>query len=117
MPEQTYVPCPHCGHPYPMTAMQKELYRGRTLACNNCAKMFSADELTPVLMEAPKAWGSPAPRPVAAPAPPVEAAPPPRRSGWAVAGFTLGGIAIVVVLLLAVLIPPINRARDRKSVV
>jgi len=40
MPDQTYVPCPHCGHPYPMTPMQKDLYRGRTLACNNCAKMI-----------------------------------------------------------------------------
>jgi len=34
MPEPTYVPCPHCGHPYPMSPMQKELYRGRTLSCN-----------------------------------------------------------------------------------
>src|ERR687887_214245 len=61
MPEPTYVPCPHCGHPYPMTALQKELYRGRTLSCNNCAKTFSADELTPVVMETVKPWSPAAP--------------------------------------------------------
>src|SRR5207237_561085 len=83
MAEPTYVPCPNCGHPYPMTAMQKELYRGRTLSCNNCAKPFSADNLTPVPMPAARPW-APAAESAPAPAPPVRgapesAAPPPRK--------------------------------------
>lgn len=119
MPEQTYVPCPHCGHAYPMTAMQKELYRGRTLACNNCAKTFSADELTPVVMESPRAWfaaAAPAAQTAAAPAPthpPAPAGPPRRSSGWATGLLTFGGAAVVIGLLLAVLLPPLNRAREQ----
>lgn len=119
MPEQTYVPCPHCGHPYPMTLMQKDLYRGRTLACNNCAKTFSADELTPTLMESPKV-GSPAAAGVApaTPWPPGAARPSPRPSGKSTGGkmiavWTIGGALAVVALLLAMLIPPLNRAREQ----
>ena len=113
MPEQTYVPCPHCGHPYPMTAMQKELYRGRTLACNNCAKMFSADELTPAVMETVRPWSPAAPKSVAAMAPPAPSPPPRKSSGWTVALWPIGGTAVVIALLLAVLIPPLNRAREQ----
>src|SRR3954466_3321025 len=112
MPEQTYVPCPHCRHPYPMTAMQKDLYRGRTLACNNCAKTFSADELTPVPMETPRAW-SPAPAGLGTPRSSGPAAPRRRSNGWVGAGLTLAGAAAVVALLLAVLVPPMSRAREQ----
>ena len=117
MAEATYVPCPHCGHPYPMTAMQKELYRGRTLSCNNCARPFSADNLTPVPMPAPKAWAPPA---EAAPPPPVRAAPeagaaaPVRKTrGWVVVAMSVGGVALLVLLLVLVLLPPLNRAREQ----
>lgn len=116
MSEPTYVPCPHCGHPYPMTPMQKELYRGRTLSCNNCAKPFSAESLTPVPMVGAR------PRPVApaaaaAPRPVPDAqAPAPRRTrtpGWVVAAMSLGGAAVLVLLLVLVLLPPLNRAREQ----
>src|SRR5947208_9001611 len=85
MAEPTYVPCPHCGHPYPMTAMQKELYRGRTLSCNNCAKPFSADNLAPVPMPAAKPW-----------APPADAAPPPPRAAAAPARKMRGWVVVAV---------------------
>ena len=118
MAEPTYVPCPNCGHPYPMTAMQKELYRGRTLSCNNCAKPFSADNLTPVPMPAARPW-APAAESAPAPAPPVRgapesAAPPPRKMrGWVVVAASVGGVALLVALLVLILRPPLNRAREQ----
>ena len=119
MSEATYVPCPHCGHPYPMSPMQKELYRGRTLSCNNCAKPFSADNLTPTVMAAPRAW-APAAAPVAPSTPAAgagaRAAPPARRmSGWAVAALSAGGAVVLIVLLVLVLLPPLNRAREQAN--
>jgi len=120
MPDQTYVPCPHCGHPYPMTPMQKDLYRGRTLACNNCAKTFSADELTPQPMETPRAWSPAAPAPAAqagpataSPETPAPTAPSRRSSGWLTVLLTFGAAVLVVGLLLALLLPPLNRAREQ----
>ena len=123
MPEPTYVPCPHCGHPYPMTPMQKELYRGRTLSCNNCAKTFTADNLTPVPMTQPRAWvAAPAPVAQAAPAPaaaetvPSGSSPPPAaKKGWMIALLAVGGVVAVIGLLLLVLIPPISRAREQAN--
>ena len=114
MPDPTYVPCPHCGHPYPMTVMQKELYRGRTLACNNCAKTFSADELTPVAMETVKPWSPAAPRRPAEPDSPAAASGPRRQhSGWMIGLLTVGGAVVIVGILLALLIPPLSRAREQ----
>lgn len=111
MSEPTYVPCPHCGHPYPMTPMQKELYRGRTLSCNNCAKPFSADDLTPVAMPAARAW-APAVQRQAPPAPEPAAATP-RTRGWVVVAASVGGAALLVLLLVLALLPPLNRAREQ----
>src|SRR3954454_10245880 len=111
MSDPTYVPCPHCGHPYPMSAMQKELYRGRTLSCNNCAKPFSADNLMPVPMPAAKPWAPPT---EAAPPPPRAAAAPARKMrGWVVVAVSVGGVALLVALLVLVLLPPLNRAREQ----
>jgi prepilin-type processing-associated H-X9-DG protein len=101
-----------------MTEMQKELYRGRTLACNNCAKTFSADALTPVVMETVRPWSPFTPRP-APTAPPqgqeaVATTAPPARSGGGKAALLSVGIAVAVVgLLLALLVPPLSRAREQ----
>src|SRR4051812_44717309 len=37
------VRCPHCGHPYPMTELQREVYRGRTMGCVNCGRPIHVD--------------------------------------------------------------------------
>lgn len=47
MSEPTYIACPRCGEPFPMSAMQKRLFIGRTLSCNRCAKPFNITEETP----------------------------------------------------------------------
>src|SRR3954469_18857916 len=47
MSEPTFIACPRCGEPFPMSAMQKRLFIGRTLSCNRCAKPFSITEETP----------------------------------------------------------------------
>ena len=109
--EPTYVPCPHCGHPYPMTPMQKDLYRGRTLSCNNCAKPFSADDLTPVAMPAARPW-APAveKRPVEPEAPKPKR---PKMKGWVVVALSVGGALLLVLLLVLALLPPLNRAREQ----
>src|SRR5215213_8253646 len=111
MPDATYVPCPHCGFPYPMSPMQKELYRGRTLSCNNCAKPFSADNLTPVEMPAPRAWVPAAAQPAA----PAAGAPRAKRSTWSVTAMTAGGAVLFILLLVIVLLPPLNRAREQSN--
>ena len=111
MAEPTYVPCPHCGHPYPMTTMQKELYRGRTLSCNNCAKPFSADNLTPVEMPARRAAPAPAPMPAPAPQSPAAA----KQGGWGVTLMTVGGVLLLILLLVIVLLPPLSRAREQAN--
>ena len=113
MSEATYVPCPHCGFPYPMSPMQKDLYRGRTLSCNNCAKPFSADNLTPVVMAPAKAWspaGAVRPAPAAAPRPAGR-----KTSGWGVVALAVGGAGLLVVLLVLLLLPPLNRAREQTN--
>jgi len=112
MPEPTYVPCPHCGHPYPMSPMQKELYRGRTLSCNNCAKPFTADNLTPVEMPARRVAPAPAFQPMPAPAPDAPAA---KKSGWGVTLMTVGGALLLILLLMIVLLPPLSRAREQAN--
>src|SRR4051794_31492311 len=44
MPEPSIVVrCPHCGHPYPMTDLQREVYRGRTMGCVNCGRPIHVD--------------------------------------------------------------------------
>lgn len=118
MTEATYVPCPHCGHAYPMSPMQKELYRGRTLSCNHCAKPFSADDLTPVPVPPARALSAAAAARPAAPLQPPHGEPaPPRRkiSGRAVAAISVGGPALLILLLLLVLLPPIKRAREQAN--
>ena len=113
MPEATYVPCPHCGHAYPMSPMQKELYRGRTLSCNNCAKPFTADNLTPMPVPEAKPWvaaaRAAAPPPTKAEAPAAAARKP---RGWVVGVASVAGAVVLVVLLLLALLPPLNRARE-----
>lgn len=118
MAEATYVPCPHCGHAYPMSAMQKELYRGRTLSCNGCAKPFSADDLTPVPVPSARALSVAAaarPAPALQPPPGEPASPRRKMSGWAVAAMSVGGPALLILMLLLVLLPPIQRAREQAN--
>ena len=120
MPDQTYVPCPHCGHPYPMSPMQKELYRGRTLSCNNCAKTFVADNLTPIPSEAPRPWapvvsrveepGEPVPPPADTPAQPAR-----QSKAWVTAAWVTGGVVALLAMLLLVLVPPLQRAREQSN--
>src|SRR5438046_1550988 len=44
MPEPSIVVrCPHCGHPYPLTDLQREVYRGRTMGCVNCGRPIHVD--------------------------------------------------------------------------
>jgi prepilin-type processing-associated H-X9-DG protein len=47
MSEPTFIACPRCGEPFPMSVMQKRLFIGRTLSCNRCTKPFSITEETP----------------------------------------------------------------------
>ena len=118
MPDQTYVPCPHCKHPYPMSPMQKELYRGRTLSCNNCAKTFVADDLVPLPVETPRPWGPVLESPVAAPSlSTVAPEPQPQRQtkAWVVALWVGGGVIATIGLLLMVLLPPLQRAREQAN--
>jgi prepilin-type processing-associated H-X9-DG protein len=106
-----------------MSAMQKELYRGRTLSCNNCAKPFNADDLTPVAMPAARPWVPATPAPASAEPAPTgwqtnpggDAAPPKRKktSGWVVVGASVGGAAVLIAILVALLLPPLNRAREQ----
>ena len=112
MSDATYVPCPHCGFPYPMSPMQKDLYRGRTLSCNNCAKPFSADDLTPVAMPAARAWAPAAQRPAAPAAPRAVGR---KSSGWGVVALSVGGAVLLIVLLVLILLPPLNRAREQNN--
>jgi prepilin-type processing-associated H-X9-DG protein len=98
--------------------MQKELYRGRTLSCNNCAKTFVADNLTPVAVETPKPWAETLPPAGAMPdlaalAPEPEPQRPTR--GWVVALWVGGGVLAVLALLLMVLLPPLQRAREQAN--
>src|SRR3954463_5000267 len=88
MSEPTYIACPRCGEPFPMSAMQKRLYIGRTLSCNRCAKPFAITEDTPDPVPAPNVRPSPfeplAPVPVPVPqqaAPPAAAGPAPVAAG------------------------------------
>lgn len=54
MPEHSVVVnCPHCGYPYPMTELQREVYRGRTMGCMNCGRPFSVDRAAPPIADAP----------------------------------------------------------------
>src|SRR5688572_17413744 len=44
MPDPTVVvTCPHCRHPYPMTDLQREVYRGRNMGCMKCGRPFKVD--------------------------------------------------------------------------
>jgi prepilin-type processing-associated H-X9-DG protein len=92
-----------------MTPMQKDLYRGRTLSCNNCAKPFSADNLTPVEMPARRSAPAPAPTPAPAPQPPAA------KGGWGVTLMTVGGVLLLILLLVIVLLPPLSRAREQAN--
>ena len=39
------VTCPFCHHPYPMTDLQREVYRGRTMGCMSCGRPFKVAEV------------------------------------------------------------------------
>src|SRR5581483_1125661 len=65
------------------------------------------------------AW-APAPEVAPAPAPPARAAPPAggaapvrKMRGWVVVAVSVGGVALLVALLVLVLLPPLNRAREQ----
>jgi prepilin-type processing-associated H-X9-DG protein len=94
-----------------MTPMQKELYRGRTLSCNNCAKPFRADNLTPVEMPARRV-SAPAFQPAPAPQPQQQ---PAAKKGWGATLMTVGGALLLVLLLVIVLLPPLSRAREQAN--
>jgi prepilin-type processing-associated H-X9-DG protein len=103
-----------------MSPMQKELYRGRTLSCNNCAKTFVADDLVPLPVETPKPWGPVESSPLAAPdlsalAPQVEPQPQRQTKAWVVALWVGGGVVATIGLLLMVLLPPLQRAREQAN--
>jgi hypothetical protein len=124
MPDPTYIACPRCGEPMPMTAMQKRLYIGRTVSCQRCAKPFAITEETPdpvpAVPSTPRAWQSAQERPVAAvatePSEP-QAQLPPRKAG---AGLTAGRMAVLIVvggglvayLLYLAVSPSVHRARE-----
>jgi hypothetical protein len=129
MPEPTYIACPHCGEPFPMSAMQKQLFIGRTLSCQQCAKPFAITEQTPDPIPAPKrqtfavpqnataaAAAAPAPAPTPVPAP-AAAAPKPRRHGEGLTAGKMAGIIALVAcvvgyLMCLALAPSIHRSRE-----
>jgi prepilin-type processing-associated H-X9-DG protein len=75
MSDPTFIACPRCGEPFPMSAMQKRLFIGRTLSCNRCAKPFSITEETPDPVPARVMRGnSPIPQSLMYPPPPPPAA-------------------------------------------
>jgi competence protein ComGC len=51
-PRHNLVTCPFCGYPYPMSDMQREVYRGRNMGCMNCGRPFKV-ESPPAQMEPP----------------------------------------------------------------
>ncbi len=55
------VTCPHCGYPYPMTDVQREVYRGRNMGCMNCGRPFAVKDPEPKPLDPP----SPTPPPAA----------------------------------------------------
>ncbi|HEX8912944.1 MAG TPA: hypothetical protein VF796_11330, partial [Humisphaera sp.] len=34
------IRCPKCGHPYPMSRLQADVFRGRTMGCMACGRPF-----------------------------------------------------------------------------
>jgi len=140
MSEPTYIACPRCGEPFPMTAMQKRLFIGRTLSCNRCAKPFAITEDTPDPVPARKMRGSsPVPQSLAYPPPPpapatqssaatdvlpaaaVSAPPPtPPAARPAGEGLTAGRMALLIAavviavgfLLYLAISPSVHRARE-----
>ena len=51
-PKSSVVTCPFCGYPYPMSDMQREVYRGRNMGCMNCGRPFKVQS-PPVEIENP----------------------------------------------------------------
>jgi hypothetical protein len=125
MPDATYIACPRCGEPYPMSAMQKRLYYGRTLTCQRCAKPFTVTEETPDPVPAPtvRAW-PPQGEALAAPLPPPPPQPRPQGDSLKMPdrgeGLTAGrmallvGVVVTVVgfLLYLALAPSVHRSRE-----
>ncbi len=61
MPEASVViACPYCGHPYPLTPLQREVYRGRNMGCMNCGRPFKVDAAPQRAIDAPAEPGFPA---------------------------------------------------------
>jgi hypothetical protein len=56
------IRCPRCGHPYPMSATQFSVYRGRNMGCMECGRPFTVEEPPPsppaMAPEAPAAIGA-----------------------------------------------------------
>jgi hypothetical protein len=139
MSEPTFIACPRCGEPFPMSAMQKRLFIGRTLSCNRCAKPFTVTEETPDPVPAKVMRGSsPVPQslmypPPAAPggdplnaladaagAGPTQAAPvapPAARPGEGLTARRMALLIAVVILAVGFLLylaisPSVHRARE-----
>lgn len=132
MPDATYIACPRCGEPIAMSAMQKRLYIGRTLACQRCAKPFAITEetpdpapLTPARVESQSETASVGAEMSDAShaaflggssAPPQPASVAPRRPD----GLTAGRMALLIlviacvvgVLLYAAIAPSVHRQRE-----
>jgi hypothetical protein len=141
MSEPTFIACPRCGEPFPMSAMQKRLFIGRTLSCNRCAKPFTVTEETPDPVPAKVMRGnSPIPQSLmdprapatgsvldavasagaagtTQPAPPPAPPPPVPRPGE---GLTAGRMAVLIAVVVAAVIfllylaisPSVHRARE-----
>src|SRR4051812_16159507 len=58
MPDGTVtIRCPYCGHPYPMTPIQIDVYRGRNMGCMACGKPFEVKQPPPPPPPAPLVAG------------------------------------------------------------
>jgi hypothetical protein len=97
MSEPTFIACPRCGEPFPMSAMQKRLFIGRTLSCNRCAKPFSITEETPDPVPARvmvMRGNSPVPQSLMDPRPPATGSAPAALAGAAAAGPNQAGAPV-----------------------
>lgn len=115
MTQQNYpneIACPHCGQTYAVTPQQWPQYQGQTITCTKCGQAF-------VVGAKPAAKGPPPLPPVPpggyAPAFAGPTAPPPRRGMHPalLVLIILAGIGLpVLVLLISILLPALNKARQ-----
>jgi prepilin-type processing-associated H-X9-DG protein len=135
MTDPPSIGCPHCGQRYQMTPDQQAVYRGRTIACQQCAKPFVVDDRVPG--GTMKVGGPPPPPADAGPAmagPPTAgyapagyatpagfgadraAAPPADRGNktlWIVLASVGGGLLVIVLLFGLILWPSLGDRRER----